>query len=123
MFRFKFWETVWYYEPTAKYPNPNFLPGRFAGIAWDHGDAFTYEVWTTPNDIWEDGQELVRNIVQSRLPTEIEPWGDYADDSLVLSKEKRRKSRTATRTAARVDDLREDTVRTAAVEPDWEIVD
>jgi hypothetical protein len=40
-FRFKFWEPVWYYEPTAKYPAPNFLAGRFVGIAWDHGDAFT----------------------------------------------------------------------------------
>jgi hypothetical protein len=55
MFRFRFWEPVWYYEPTAKYPAPNFLPGRFVGIAWDHGDALTYMIWTTPENVWEDG--------------------------------------------------------------------
>jgi hypothetical protein len=42
---FKFWEPVWYYEATAMYPAPNLLPDQFVGIAWDHGDAFTYEVW------------------------------------------------------------------------------
>jgi hypothetical protein len=41
MFRLYFWETVWYYEPTAKYSKSNFLPGRFVGLAWEHGDAFT----------------------------------------------------------------------------------
>jgi hypothetical protein len=44
MFRFVFWEPVWYYEPTAKFPQPNFLPGRFVGIAWDHGGALTYQI-------------------------------------------------------------------------------
>jgi hypothetical protein len=44
MFRFHFWETVWYYKPTAKYPKNNFLLGRFVGIAWEHGDAFTYKI-------------------------------------------------------------------------------
>lgn len=67
MFRFSFFEPVWYYEPTAKYPDPNFLPGRFVGIAWDHGDAFTYKIWTCPKGHHSDGQELIRNIVKSRV--------------------------------------------------------
>ena len=33
MFRFRFWQPIWYYEPTAKFPKPNLLPGRFMGIA------------------------------------------------------------------------------------------
>jgi hypothetical protein len=125
MFQFKFWEAVWYYEPTAKYPKPNFLPGRFIGIAWDHGDAFTYKIWITPDDNWEKGQELIRNVIGSRLPTETKPWSDYGDDSLVLSKtkKKKRKSRAERKAAARADEAREDTVRTKATKPDWEAVD
>jgi hypothetical protein len=66
-FRFTFFEPVWYYEPTAKYPEPNFLPGRFVGIAWNHGDALTYRIWTCPSGrSIADGQELIRNIVKSR---------------------------------------------------------
>ena len=66
VFRFYFWQPVWYYEPTAKYPSPNFLPGRFVGIAWDHGDAFTYKIWTEPDNDWTKGTELIRNIVKPR---------------------------------------------------------
>jgi len=66
MFRFGFFEPVWYYEPTAKYPEPSFCPGRFVGIAWDHGDAFTYRIWTCPNGKWTGGTELIRNIVKPR---------------------------------------------------------
>ncbi len=67
VFRFSFFEPVWYYEPTAKYPDPNFLPGRFVGIAWNHGDAFTYRIWTCPNGKYSEGQELIRNIVKARV--------------------------------------------------------
>ena len=81
-FRFRFWEPVWYYEPTAKHPEPNFLPGRFVGIAWDHGDAFTYRIWTTPDDEWKKGRELIRNIVKSRALTQSEPSAGYDDDDL-----------------------------------------
>ena len=52
MFRFGFWAPVWYYEPTAKFPAPNFLPARHLGIASEHGDYFTYKVWTLPDDKW-----------------------------------------------------------------------
>jgi hypothetical protein len=87
MFRFQFWEPVWYYEPTAKYPSPNFLPGRFIGIAWDHGDAFTYEIWTTPNNIWENGTKLIRNVVQSRQTEDADPRVEYDDNDLDFTKQ------------------------------------
>jgi hypothetical protein len=86
MFRFRFWEPVWYYEPTAKYPAPNFLPGCFIGIAWDHGDAFTYKIWTTPNNNWKQGRELVRNVVRSRHLEKKEPVVSYQDEDLLFSK-------------------------------------
>ena len=70
MFCFLFWEPVQYYEPTAKYPETNFLPARHVSIAWKHGDAFTYKVLTTLDGKWEDGCELVRNIVKSRVDLE-----------------------------------------------------
>jgi hypothetical protein len=86
MFRFRFWEPVWYFEPTAKYPSPNFLPGRFVGIAWDHGDAFTYRIWTEPKGTWEDGPQLVRDVVQSRELEATEPYGDYRETDLLLTR-------------------------------------
>jgi hypothetical protein len=92
MFRFHFWETVWYYKPTAKYPKSNFLPGRFVGIAWEHGDAFTYKIWTTPDDDWTKGRELIRNVVKSRSKTETEPRADYDESSLVWYKTKMTKT-------------------------------
>ena len=93
MFRFHFWEPVWYYEPTAKYPKSNFLPGRFVGIAWDHGDAFTYKIWTTPDNDWTKGRELIRNVVKSRSTTEIEPRADYDESSLVFTKGKTKRTK------------------------------
>jgi hypothetical protein len=77
MFRFHFWEPVWYYKPTTKYPRSNFLPGRFVGIAWDNGNAFTYKIWTTPEDHWKKGQELIQNVVKSRSKDKSEPRADY----------------------------------------------
>jgi hypothetical protein len=92
MFRFHFWEPVWYYEPTAKYPKSNFLPGRFVGIAWEHGDAFTYRIWTTPDNEWEKGQELIRNVVKSRAIEETEPRVEYDESDILLTKIKQTKS-------------------------------
>jgi hypothetical protein len=86
MFRFSFWQAIYYYEPTAsKYPNPNFLLGRFVGIAWNHGDALTYRIWTCPDGNWEKGVELIRNIVRPRKETSAEPYSDevpYGDLTL-----------------------------------------
>jgi hypothetical protein len=103
MFRFRFWEPVWYFEPTAKYPAANFLQGRFVGITWDCGDSFTYKIWTTPNDVWEDGCELIRNIVRSRSKEQDGPWAEYKNEDIEFirtkltrgqkNKEKRAKKR------------------------------
>jgi hypothetical protein len=53
------------------------------------------------------------------MPDEEEPWGDYPEDSLQLTKAKPRRSRAGNRNAAEAADLREDTVRTVvATEPE-----
>lgn len=73
VFRFAFFQPIWYYEPAAKYPDPNFRPGRFVGIAWDHGDAFTFRIWTCPpGKPLTDGTGLIRNIVKPRNPDDSE---------------------------------------------------
>ena len=65
-FRFYFWQPIEYFDPTAKFPDALWKPGRFIGIAWDSGDQFTYKVWTEPDWKWQDGVELVRNILRPR---------------------------------------------------------
>ena len=91
MFRFRFWEPVWYYEPTARFPAPNFLPGRHIGIAWHHGDAFTYKIWTTPDGNWKDGKLLIRNVVKSRSEKENVAYIDYPTSALILNKKETKK--------------------------------
>ena len=86
MFRFGFWAPVWYYEPTAKFPAPNFLPARHLGTASEHGNYFTYKVWTLPDDKWENGRELVREIVTMQQHTDTSPIIDYIDEALNISK-------------------------------------
>jgi hypothetical protein len=101
VFRFSFWRPLWYYEPTAKFPALNFLPGRMVGIAWEHGDALSYRIWTTPNDDWEQGTELIRNVVQDRHYTDNEPRASYDDSSLVFQGPKKK---TQKKEKARYDD-------------------
>ena len=86
MFRFGFWAPVWYYKPTAKSPAPKFLPARHLGITSEHDDYFAYKVWTLPDEKWENGRELVRDIVTMRQHTDTSPRIDYTDESLTMSK-------------------------------------
>ena len=76
-FRFSFWQEIKYFEPTAKFPETRWKPGRFLGIAWDSGDAFTFKVWTE-KDGWTKGRELTRNIVRARR---VLPPSDTTHDS------------------------------------------
>ena len=93
MFRFKFWEPVWYYENPAKWPHSKKLPGRWIGIAWNHGDDFTYKIWTTPGNDWKRGREIFRNVVMRReeekAPTDAASTKNAAYDSFLLAKEKK----------------------------------
>ena len=90
MFRFKFWEPVWYYEPTARFLSPNFLPGRHIGIAWHHGDAFTYKIWATLDGKCEDGRLLIRNDVKARDVEELSSYVDYPTSVLIITRKNQR---------------------------------
>ena len=74
LFLFRFWEPVWYYKAAAKFPKPNFLPGHFVSIAWNHNNTFTYKIWTVPNDLWNKGRELIRNAVKTHPEHQNHPY-------------------------------------------------
>ena len=98
MFRFEFWQAVEVFDNPAPFPSPKMIDARFIGIAWDHGDPFTYRVWTEPNGDWKKGTELIRNFVRPRrtatLPTISND--DYETFKLqkAISSRKRKRSST-----------------------------
>jgi hypothetical protein len=67
VFRYYFWQPIEYNQPNARFPACKWQKGRFVGIAWKHGDPFTYRIWTEPDDgDWTSGEELVRNVIRPR---------------------------------------------------------
>ncbi|MGH7973998.1 MAG: hypothetical protein ACREBR_00630 [bacterium] len=82
-FRFAFWQTVHYYDPSAKFPTPNLRPGRFLGIARSHGDEFTYYIKDESKNTTSGRQRhtvLVRSIVRARDPNINDSLAEYAED-------------------------------------------
>jgi hypothetical protein len=78
VFRFEFWEPVYYHDPHLKFPHPNLLPGRFLGIARTTGDTFTFYVYTQR----PKGRNtvLARSVIRRRFPGESEPQADYTNE-------------------------------------------
>ena len=64
MFRFHFWEPIWYFDPRTKQPKDNLHKGRWLGIASTAGDAMTYYIFTEKNK----GRNvvLIRSVIKSR---------------------------------------------------------
>mmetsp|Transcript_52228 Transcript_52228/g.78006 ORF Transcript_52228/g.78006 Transcript_52228/m.78006 type:complete len:1156 (-) Transcript_52228:781-4248(-) len=77
VFRFVFWQPVWYHIPRSSFPHSKMLPGRFIGIATDTGDAFCYLIWTGKKDGRGRYTVLARGIVKPRQegeePPEVDP--------------------------------------------------
>ena len=72
VFRYKFWEPVWYLTNTNKFPQERrYLPGRFVGIAWTTGDNMCYRVWT--DEKGKEHREIHRSIILPRHPKENFP--------------------------------------------------
>ena len=67
VFRFHFWESVMYWDPTIKQPEDGWLPGRFLGIAWKSGDAMTYYIETDKPKDQGRNVVLTRSTVKPRL--------------------------------------------------------
>ena len=67
VFRFIFWQPIWYYNPRQSFPNPKMLKGRFLGVAQNVGDAFCYLILTVPEpDSMETPQVLSRSVIRPR---------------------------------------------------------
>ncbi len=69
VFRFTFWEPIWYYAPRQAFPKPKMLKGRFLGIAPNVGDAFCFLVLTDPEGDGLDHlpQVLARSVIRRRF--------------------------------------------------------
>ena len=72
VFRFVFWEPIWYYQPRQSFPRPKMLKGRFLGIAQNIGDAFCFLIYTEP-ELDSTGacptpQVLARSVIRRRFP-------------------------------------------------------
>ena len=72
MFRYHFWETVYYFEPNAPFPRPNLLPARWLGIAWDTGDVMTFHILTEPKD-GRLARVLTRSVIRPRQVKDTTP--------------------------------------------------
>jgi hypothetical protein len=75
VFRFSFWETVYYHDPHARFPNPNLLTGRFLGIARTTGDTFTFYIYTQK----AQGRNVVlaRSVIRRRYENDPGSSHDY----------------------------------------------
>ena len=44
VFRFSFYEPVWYLKGRAQFPDCKWVKGRFIGIAWNMGDQICFDI-------------------------------------------------------------------------------
>ena len=79
-FRFSFWQPIKFMD-NAQFPDSTWSMGRFLGIAWDTGDAFTFKVWSEPDGKWQAGREFTRNVVRTRAESEM-PLNEEIDPEL-----------------------------------------
>ncbi len=74
VFRFAFYEPIYYHDPAQQFPAPNMLPGRFLGISRTTGDAFTFIITT---DSGTRPTILHRSVIRKRDPSAKDPYADY----------------------------------------------
>ena len=90
MFRFIFWELIWYYNPRQAFPKTKMMKGRFLGIAQNIGDAFCFLILTQPEDgDFTSPQVLARSVVRRRYIREEAPvvaTSRSAPESLLIYK-------------------------------------
>ena len=81
VFRFTFWEPIWFYQPRQAFPKPKMSKGRFLGIAENIGDAFCFLILTEPDatDGNTSAQVLARSVIRRRYPRETAPPSEMPD--------------------------------------------
>jgi hypothetical protein len=69
------------YEPTAKVPY--FISSQDDSlVSWDHGDTFTYKIWTTPKVCGELAQNLIQEMWNKPGLLTAEPTGMRATQGI-----------------------------------------
>ena len=76
VFRFTFWQSIWYYQPRQLFPKAKMLKGRFLGIAQNIGDTFCFLILTQPDELMDHPQVLARSVIRKRYPREDPPTVD-----------------------------------------------
>ena len=56
-------------------------PGYYLHLDWTSGDAFTFVIWTEVDGSWEQGRQLVRNIIRPRKLQSPDPEIKKENDS------------------------------------------
>ena len=74
IFRYSFYEPIYYMDPSAKFPQHNMLPGHFLGIARTTGDSFTFIISQADNTM---GRVLYCSVICKRPPTTLQTHADY----------------------------------------------
>jgi hypothetical protein len=75
VFCFIFYEPIYYLEPSARFPKPNMLAGRFLGIARTTGDSFTFYILTDKHK--ERNVVLTRSVIRKRNPLEPMTYSSF----------------------------------------------
>lgn len=90
VFRFVFWEPIWFYNPRQAFPKSKMMKGRFLGIAKNVGDAFCYLILSQPESELDGAspQVLARSVIRRRFPSEQAPVVSHNDtiDSITFYK-------------------------------------
>lgn len=83
VFRFTFWEPVWYYHPRQAFPKPKMLKGRFLGVAQNVGDVFCFLILTEPegDGLTDPPQVLARSVIRRRFARSDTVNSDTAVDT------------------------------------------
>jgi hypothetical protein len=74
VFRFTFFEPIYYLEPSMQFPQANMIPGRYLGIARTTGDAFTFIILPEKST---RGMCIHRSVIRSRDISSKDPYANY----------------------------------------------
>ena len=68
-YKFSFYQDIIYKDVTSSFPHSTDKPGKFLGIAWDHGDILTYIIEVSKP--WKSGDPTVRHQALIRSAVEV----------------------------------------------------
>jgi hypothetical protein len=77
VFRFQFFEPIYYHNSNAQFPQPNMLLGHFLGIARTTGVSFTFVIIT---DGGRKGITMHRCIIRKRQAQDNKGHTEYNTD-------------------------------------------